>query len=133
MPAVQQQKVFQPTPPNTRKIILATNVAETSLTISGIRYVIDTGMAKVRAFNSKMGTLKILKSNGQFLTGFVLHTGLESLAVIPISKASARQRTGRAGREVDISVHGTLTLDLSLIYLLKGTRCLLSPIYSRWF
>ncbi|KAJ3414817.1 putative ATP-dependent RNA helicase dhr2, partial [Chytridiales sp. JEL 0842] len=79
MPAAAQQKVFQPAPPNHRKIILATNVAETSLTISGIRYVIDTGMAKVRAFNSKLG--------------------LESLAAIPISKASARQRTGRAGRE----------------------------------
>jgi HrpA-like RNA helicase len=55
LPTAQQMKVFTPTPPNTRKIILATNVAETSITISGIRYVIDTGMVKVRAFNSKIG------------------------------------------------------------------------------
>ncbi|KAI9343732.1 DEAD/DEAH box helicase [Zopfochytrium polystomum] len=79
LPAAQQMKVFAPAPPQTRKIILATNVAETSITISGIRYVIDTGMVKVRAFNAKLG--------------------IESLSVIPISKAAARQRTGRAGRE----------------------------------
>ncbi|KAJ3009366.1 UNVERIFIED_CONTAM: putative ATP-dependent RNA helicase dhr2 [Siphonaria sp. JEL0065] len=78
-PAAMQQKVFMPAPPNTRKIILATNVAETSITISGIRFIIDTGMAKVRAFNPKLG--------------------IESLAVVPISKASAMQRLGRAGRE----------------------------------
>ncbi|KAJ3282158.1 putative ATP-dependent RNA helicase dhr2 [Rhizoclosmatium sp. JEL0117] len=78
-PAAQQQKVFLPAPPGTRKVILATNVAETSITISGIRYIVDTGMAKVRAFNPKLG--------------------IESLAVVPISKASAMQRLGRAGRE----------------------------------
>ncbi|TPX74038.1 hypothetical protein CcCBS67573_g04688 [Chytriomyces confervae] len=78
-PAAQQQKVFAPAPPNTRKVILSTNVAETSITISGIRYIVDTGMAKVRAFNPKLG--------------------IESLAVVPISKASALQRLGRAGRE----------------------------------
>ncbi|KAJ1545689.1 putative ATP-dependent RNA helicase dhr2 [Cladochytrium tenue] len=79
LPAAQQLRVFEPAPPGTRKIILATNVAETSITISGIRYVIDTGMVKVRAFNPKLG--------------------IESLLVVPVSKASARQRTGRAGRE----------------------------------
>ncbi|TPX69443.1 hypothetical protein SpCBS45565_g02466 [Spizellomyces sp. 'palustris'] len=79
LPTDQQAKVFEPTPPGTRKIILSTNVAETSITISGIRYVIDTGMAKVRSYNSKIG--------------------MESLVVQPISKASARQRSGRAGRE----------------------------------
>ncbi|KND02764.1 ATP-dependent helicase HrpA [Spizellomyces punctatus DAOM BR117] len=79
LPADQQAKVFEPTPPGTRKIILSTNVAETSITISGIRYVVDTGMAKVRSYNSKIG--------------------MESLVVQPISKASARQRSGRAGRE----------------------------------
>jgi HrpA-like RNA helicase len=55
LPAQQQLKVFQPAPPGTRKVVLATNVAETSITISGIRYVIDTGMVKVRAYNSKIG------------------------------------------------------------------------------
>ncbi|KAJ3191900.1 putative ATP-dependent RNA helicase dhr2, partial [Entophlyctis luteolus] len=77
--SLEQQKVFSPAPPNTRKVILSTNVAETSITISGIRYIVDTGMAKVRAFNPKHG--------------------IESLAVVPISKASALQRLGRAGRE----------------------------------
>ncbi|KAJ3069100.1 putative ATP-dependent RNA helicase dhr2 [Podochytrium sp. JEL0797] len=78
-PPAAQQKVFEKAPPGARKVILSTNVAETSVTISGIRYIIDTGMAKVRAFNPKLG--------------------IESLAVVPISKASAMQRLGRAGRE----------------------------------
>nr|KAJ3423303.1 Splicing factor 3B subunit 3 [Polyrhizophydium stewartii] len=79
LPTSQQTRVFDPTPPHTRKVVLSTNIAETSITISGIRYVIDTGMAKVRAFNAK--------------------TGIESLSIQPISKASAGQRAGRAGRE----------------------------------
>ncbi|CAO3663683.1 unnamed protein product [Umbelopsis ramanniana] len=79
LPPAQQQKVFEPAPHNTRKVVLATNIAETSITISGIRYVIDCGVAKVRGFNAKIG--------------------VESLLVHPISKSSARQRMGRAGRE----------------------------------
>eukprot|EP00842_Homolaphlyctis_polyrhiza_P007123 jgi/Hompol1/9/HPOL_001305-RA len=79
LPTSQQTKVFEAAPANTRKIVLATNIAETSITISGIRYVIDTGMVKVRAFSAK--------------------TGIETLSVQAISKASAWQRTGRAGRE----------------------------------
>ncbi|RKP23568.1 RNA helicase-like protein, partial [Syncephalis pseudoplumigaleata] len=79
LPPSQQARVFNPAPPNTRKVVLATNIAETSITISGIRYVIDTGLAKVRAYDARMG--------------------LETLLVQPISKSSARQRAGRAGRE----------------------------------
>ncbi|KAI9282963.1 P-loop containing nucleoside triphosphate hydrolase protein [Umbelopsis sp. AD052] len=79
LPPAQQQKVFEPAPHNTRKVVLATNIAETSITISGIRYVIDCGVAKVRGFDAKIG--------------------VESLLVHPISKSSARQRMGRAGRE----------------------------------
>ncbi|KAJ1651878.1 Salivary acidic proline-rich phosphoprotein 1/2 [Dispira simplex] len=79
LPAAQQAKVFNSTPPNTRKIILATNIAETSLTIPGIRYVVDTGVHKVRGYSSRIG--------------------IESLLVAPISKSAARQRAGRAGRE----------------------------------
>ncbi|OAJ41460.1 hypothetical protein, variant 1 [Batrachochytrium dendrobatidis JEL423] len=78
-PTNQQTKVFDPAPPGVRKVILSTNVAETSITISGIRYVIDTGMVKMRAYNPK--------------------SGIESLSVQPISQASANQRAGRAGRE----------------------------------
>ncbi|ORZ08978.1 P-loop containing nucleoside triphosphate hydrolase protein [Absidia repens] len=79
LPPSQQQKVFDPAPLNTRKVILATNIAETSITIPGIKYVIDCGLAKLRGFNPKIG--------------------VESLLLHPISKSSAWQRTGRAGRE----------------------------------
>ncbi|KAG0056730.1 putative ATP-dependent RNA helicase dhr2 [Gryganskiella cystojenkinii] len=77
--SVTQQKIFEPAPPGTRKVILATNIAETSITIPNIRYVIDTGCHKSRGYNAKIG--------------------IESLLVEPISKSSARQRMGRAGRE----------------------------------
>lgn len=75
----QQARVFHATPRNTRKIILATNIAETSITVPGVRYVIDSGLQKIKAFNAKMG--------------------FESLEVSPISQSNADQRTGRAGRE----------------------------------
>ncbi|KAG2440784.1 hypothetical protein HXX76_003640 [Chlamydomonas incerta] len=79
LPPEQQMKVFEPAPPGTRKAILATNIAETSITIPGVRYVVDTGHVKSRDYNAKLG--------------------LESLAVVPVSQAQARQRSGRAGRE----------------------------------
>ncbi|ORX67218.1 putative ATP-dependent RNA helicase DHX33 [Linderina pennispora] len=72
----------------TRKVILATNIAETSLTIPGIRFVIDTGVHKVRGFDPRVG---------------------ESLLVEPVSKSSARQRTGRAGREAPGSCYRLYT------------------------
>ncbi|KAF0443358.1 P-loop containing nucleoside triphosphate hydrolase protein [Gigaspora margarita] len=74
----QQLQIFEPTPYNTRKVIVATNIAEASITLEGIVYVIDCGFVKLRAHNPK--------------------TGMESLVVTPISKASAQQRAGRAGR-----------------------------------
>ncbi|CAK7271980.1 putative ATP-dependent RNA helicase DHR1 [Sporothrix epigloea] len=73
-----QQRIFQPTPDGTRPVILATNVAETSLTIPGVRYVFDCGRAKARTFNKQ--------------------TGVQSFEIGWISKASASQRSGRAGR-----------------------------------
>lgn len=78
LPSDMQAKIFDPTPPNARKVVLATNIAETSLTIDNIIYVIDPGFAKQNNFNSR--------------------TGMETLMVVPISKASANQRAGRAGR-----------------------------------
>ncbi|XP_022914183.1 pre-mRNA-splicing factor ATP-dependent RNA helicase DHX16 [Onthophagus taurus] len=78
LPSDMQAKIFDPTPPGARKVVLATNIAETSLTIDNIIYVIDPGFAKQNHFNSR--------------------TGMESLMVVPISKASANQRAGRAGR-----------------------------------
>ncbi|XP_062261478.1 ATP-dependent RNA helicase DHX33 [Platichthys flesus] len=79
LPPAQQLRVFQLAPKGCRKVILSTNIAETSLTISGIKYVIDTGMVKAKRFNPD--------------------SGLEVLAVQRISKAQAWQRSGRAGRE----------------------------------
>lgn len=78
LPPSQQRKVFQTVPEGTRKIVVATNVAETSLTIDGVVFVIDCGFSKQKVFNPKLR--------------------VESLLVTPISQASARQRCGRAGR-----------------------------------
>ena len=78
LPSDMQAKIFEPTPAGSRKMILATNIAETSLTIDNIIYVIDSGLSKQTCFNPR--------------------TGMESLVVTPISKASANQRAGRAGR-----------------------------------
>ena len=74
----EQMYVFSPAAENTRKVIFATNIAEASVTIDGIVYVVDSGFVKLRAFNPK--------------------TNIESLTAVPISKASATQRAGRAGR-----------------------------------
>lgn len=78
LPTAEQLKVFEEVPPNTRLCVVATNVAETSLTIPGIRYVVDCGRAKQREFDEKSGILKF--------------------RVSWISKAAADQRAGRAGR-----------------------------------
>ena len=78
LPAEQQAQVFEDPPTNSRLIVLATNVAETSLTIPNIRYVFDCGRHKCKRYN--------------------IHTGVQSFAIDWISKASAQQRTGRAGR-----------------------------------
>lgn len=78
LPTDLQAKIFEPTPPNARKVVLATNIAETSLTIDGIVYVIDPGFVKENQYNPR--------------------TGMESLVVVPCSRASAGQRAGRAGR-----------------------------------
>jgi pre-mRNA-splicing factor ATP-dependent RNA helicase DHX16 len=78
LPSELQAKIFEPTPEGARKVVLATNIAETSLTIDGIKYVVDPGFSKMKSYNPR--------------------TGMESLLVTPISKASATQRTGRAGR-----------------------------------
>ncbi|KAB8664826.1 hypothetical protein FH972_026250 [Carpinus fangiana] len=79
LPQTAQQAVFERTPAGHRKVVIATNIAETSVTIPGVRYVVDCGLAKVKEFRTQLG--------------------LDSLLVKPISKSSAVQRTGRAGRE----------------------------------
>ncbi|CAI2349570.1 unnamed protein product [Caenorhabditis sp. 36 PRJEB53466] len=78
LPAREQMKAFDSTPYGTRKVVVATNIAEASITIPGICYVIDTGFVKLRAVNSRHG--------------------VESLMRVTISQSSAEQRAGRAGR-----------------------------------
>jgi len=78
MSSEEQNRVFSKPPPECRKVVFATNIAETSLTVEGIGYVIDCGYVKQKKFNSR--------------------TGLEALVVVPISRQQAKQRAGRAGR-----------------------------------
>ncbi|RAL44761.1 hypothetical protein DM860_003520 [Cuscuta australis] len=78
LPRSDQDLVFSPTPRGKRKVVISTNIAETSLTLEGIVYVIDCGFSKQRFYNPVLD--------------------IENLIVAPISKASARQRAGRAGR-----------------------------------
>ncbi len=77
-PSAQQLAALNPDPNGRRKIILSTNVAETSLTIDGIRTVIDSGLMRVSRFDP--------------------NRGMSGLATVPVSRASADQRRGRAGR-----------------------------------
>ncbi|XP_062500693.1 putative pre-mRNA-splicing factor ATP-dependent RNA helicase PRP1 [Corticium candelabrum] len=84
LPPAMQQRIFEGAPPNRangaigRKVVVSTNIAETSLTIDGIVFVIDPGFSKQKVYNPRIR--------------------VESLLVSPISKASAQQRAGRAGR-----------------------------------
>lgn len=78
LPTDLQSKIFEPTPEGARKVVLATNIAETSLTIDGIVYVIDPGFVKENIYNPA--------------------TGMSKLVTVPCSRASANQRSGRAGR-----------------------------------
>ena len=76
--AEMQSRIFEPAPRGMRKCIVATNIAEASLTIDGIVYVVDPGFSKQKVYNPRIR--------------------VESLLVSPISRASAHQRAGRAGR-----------------------------------
>ena len=78
LPADMQSKIFETAPKGVRKCIVSTNVAETSLTVDGIRYVIDSGFCKLKVYNPKIG--------------------MDALNVTPVSRANAKQRSGRAGR-----------------------------------
>ena len=78
LPKEEQEKVFDPAPFGRKKVIISTNIAETSVTIDGITSVIDSGLAKLNFYNP--------------------HTFTSSLIETPVSKASCNQRRGRAGR-----------------------------------
>ena len=78
LPSEMQSRIFEPAPPGTRKVVIATNIAETSITIDDIYFVVDPGFVKQNAYDPKLG--------------------MDSLVVTPISQAQANQRAGRAGR-----------------------------------
>lgn len=78
LPSEMQSRIFDPAPPGSRKVVIATNIAETSITIDHIYYVVDPGFVKQNAYDPKLG--------------------MDSLVVTPVSQAQANQRAGRAGR-----------------------------------
>lgn len=78
LPSEVASRIFDPAPAGTRKVVIATNIAETSITIDGIYYVVDPGFVKQTAYDAKLG--------------------MDRLQVTPISQAQAKQRAGRAGR-----------------------------------
>ncbi|HEX8695263.1 MAG TPA: ATP-dependent helicase HrpB [Longimicrobium sp.] len=78
LPQEAQDEAIRPGPPGRRKVVLATSIAETSLTIEGVRAVVDSGLARVPRFSPR--------------------TGMTRLETVPVSRASADQRRGRAGR-----------------------------------
>eukprot|EP00924_Labyrinthula_sp_SR-Ha-C_P005267 maker-scaffold_1-snap-gene-26.54-mRNA-1 protein AED:0.18 eAED:0.18 QI:0/0/0/1/0.75/0.6/5/0/642 len=78
LPSDLQTRIFLPARKGQRKCIVSTNIAETSLTVDGIRFVVDTGFTKINVYNAKMG--------------------MDVLELVPVSQANARQRAGRAGR-----------------------------------
>ncbi len=78
LPSDLQAKIFQAAPDGLRKCVVATNIAETSLTLDGIMYVVDSGYCKMKVFNPRIG--------------------MDALSIFPVSQANSRQRSGRAGR-----------------------------------
>ena len=78
LPTEQQIRVFQSVPTGTRKVVIATNIAETSVTVPGVRYVVDCGFTREKRFDAR--------------------SGMESLETVRVSRVSAQQRAGRAGR-----------------------------------
>jgi len=109
----QQQLVFKELPTGCRKIVLATNIAETSITIPGIRYVVDSGLMKLKACHPQ--------------------TGVDILRLVETSQASACQRAGRAGREAPGEVY-RLYVELEFDKMPKQTppeilRCDMSSVY----
>merc|ERR1719228_2112908 len=78
LPSDLQSKIFQKAPDGLRKCVVATNIAETSLTLDGIMYVVDSGYCKMKVFNPRIG--------------------MDALQIFPVAQANANQRSGRAGR-----------------------------------
>mmetsp|Transcript_12621 Transcript_12621/g.29020 ORF Transcript_12621/g.29020 Transcript_12621/m.29020 type:complete len:646 (-) Transcript_12621:1648-3585(-) len=117
LPPSEQMQAFAPAPQGTRKIILATNIAESSITIDSIKYVVDNGLVKARIYDPK--------------------NDMESLHEIPISKAQAKQRAGRAGRVSSGKAFRLYTEEqfeeLSMAAVPEIKRCRLSSMVLQLF
>ncbi|KAI8811883.1 P-loop containing nucleoside triphosphate hydrolase protein [Cladochytrium replicatum] len=87
----EQRSIFDPAPKGVRKVVFATNIAQTSVTIPGIRYVVDTGFVKQKMYDPQ--------------------TSMDALLVVPISQATATQRAGRAGRTASGKVYRLYSRD----------------------
>jgi pre-mRNA-splicing factor ATP-dependent RNA helicase DHX16 len=96
LPSDMQAKIFEPTPDGARKVVLATNIAETSITIDGVVFVIDPGFVKQNSYNPRTGMSSLVVVP----VSISLHASREvSRLLCPqCSRASANQRAGRAGR-----------------------------------
>ena len=103
LPQNKQLRVFERAPSGCRKVIISTNVAETSITIKGIKFVVDTGKIKAKLYTPQVG--------------------IEILKVYNISKSQAWQRTGRAGRE-----SSGMVFDLALIRFTVKCEFIYGPI-----
>jgi ATP-dependent helicase HrpB len=129
LPSAVQDAAIAPAPPGRRKVVLATSIAETSLTIEGVRIVVDSGLARVPRFSPR--------------------TGMSRLETVRVSRASATQRTGRAGRtapgvayrlwgaeeEAHLPAHATpeiLAADLTALALDLAVAGVRDPAALRW-
>lgn len=111
LPQNKQLECFMTMAQNSRKVILATNIAETSITIPGIRYVIDSGFVKRRVYD--------------------LNSGMESLKIVRISQAQSWQRCGRAGRDAEGMCYRTYTTaEMATFEEMPKPEILRSNIYS---
>ncbi|KAG7282469.1 hypothetical protein CRUP_000465, partial [Coryphaenoides rupestris] len=105
LPSDLQTKIFQKAPDGVRKCIVATNIAETSLTVDGIMFVVDAGYCKLKVFNPRIG--------------------MDALQVYPISQANANQRSGRAGRTGPGQCYRTNLANVVLLLKSLGVQDLL--------
>lgn len=90
LPSQEQMKALESPPNGYRKVIVSTNIAETSVTIEGVVFVVDCGFVKVKFI--------LLQNSNIQVKAYDSRRGIESLITTPISQASANQRAGRAGR-----------------------------------
>lgn len=99
LPSEMQSRIFDPAPPGARKVIIATNIAETSLTIDGIYYVVDPGFVKQQAYDPRLGMDSLVVTVCVPMSVLLLIKLLiDRVSLQPISQAQANQRKGRAGR-----------------------------------